>query len=157
MIVGPLRVTMPDPCAAGPCLPPCAPVSSTQAPEHVMPASSRQKPTRPAVSASMAVMAVASLAVASLTLTACRNPCQQLCVEIRDYAARECGLQFSDAEFDQCIADHRGGSLEKEQRSTCREGLGDVAKEWDCNEVEAYFSELVGDGGAQGDSGVSAQ
>ncbi len=102
-------------------------------------------------------MALASAALASVTLTSCRNSCQQLCVEISDYAASECGLQFSDAELDQCIADHKGGSLEKGQRGTCREGLGDVDKEWDCNELEAYFSELIDDGGGQGDSGVSAQ
>ncbi|RME20327.1 MAG: hypothetical protein D6798_20740 [Deltaproteobacteria bacterium] len=93
----------------------------------------------------------------SAAMTSCRNPCQQLCVEIRDYAASECGLQFSDAELDQCIADHKGGALEKGERATCREGLGEVDREWDCDELEAYFSELIQDGGAQGDSGVSAQ
>lgn len=95
--------------------------------------------------------ALAPLLLIPLLASGCRNPCQQLCVEIADYAADECGLEFPDAQLDQCIANHGSGTLEKGEAGTCRDGLGDVADEWDCGEVEAYF-DATGSGG--GDTGA---
>lgn len=85
--------------------------------------------------------------------TGCRNACQDLCVEIADYASTECGLEFPDAQIDQCIADHKGSALEKGEAGTCRNGLGDVADEWDCEEIQAYFDEAGGDAGGSDTGG----
>lgn len=99
------------------------------------------------------------LGLLPLAGTACRNPCQTLCVEIYDFAREECDLNFTEAELDQCIANHRGGELDQGEKGTCRDGTGNVADEWDCDELEVYFTvQAGGDGGADGgDTGTSAQ
>ena len=74
-------------------------------------------------------------------LPGCRNACQQLCLEMRDFAMDECGYEFSDAEVDTCIAEHKGSLLEKGEAGVCRDGRGQIDEEWDCDEVAAYFDE----------------
>lgn len=80
------------------------------------------------------------LAVASLA-PGCRNACQDLCVEIADFARTECGLTFPDDQLDQCIEDHKGGALGEGEAAVCRDGRGRVASEWDCEEIAAYFDD----------------
>lgn len=85
-------------------------------------------------------------------LGGCNNPCQALCVEIADFAKSECGLEFPDAQLDQCIADHASANLAEGEPKVCRDGRGDVETEWDCDEIEAYFDN-VGATGGTGDGG----
>lgn len=84
-------------------------------------------------------------------LGGCQNPCQSLCQEIADFSKRECGLQFPEAELDQCVADHASSNLAEGEAKTCREGKGKVDEEWDCDEIAAYFD--AGTGGGTGDGG----
>lgn len=72
--------------------------------------------------------------------TACRNPCQQLCVEIADYAKDECGLVFSRDEISTCIQDHATRDVVKETRALCAEGLPTVSEEWTCEDINDYFT-----------------
>lgn len=83
----------------------------------------------------------------------CNNPCQSLCVEISDVAKRDCGLEFSASELDQCIADYAGGNLDKGLTKTCRDGKGTVADEWDCSEMAVYFSSGTTTTGGTGSDG----
>lgn len=92
-------------------------------------------------------------------LGGCKNPCQDLCQEIADFSKRECGLEFPEAELDQCIADHASSNLAEGEAKTCRDGKGAVDEEWDCDEIAAYFADSTGgtggtDGG--GDTGADA-
>ncbi|MCK6505707.1 hypothetical protein L6R53_20325 [Myxococcota bacterium] len=84
-------------------------------------------------------------------LSGCQNPCQSLCQEIADFAKRECGLDFPEAELDQCIADHASANLADGEAKTCRDGKGQVDEEWDCQEIALYFED--GTGGGTGDGG----
>lgn len=76
----------------------------------------------------------------------CTNACQSLCKEIADFARTECGLTFDESEVDECIADHAGSQLAEGEAATCRDGKGQVADEWDCEEIAAYFEEAGGTG-----------
>lgn len=96
------------------------------------------------------ILAPLALLPATLLGAGCRNSCQDLCVEIADFAADQCGLEFPDAQLDQCIADHKSSTLEKGEAGTCRDGVGNVADEWDCEEIQAYFDAAGGDGGDTG-------
>lgn len=89
-----------------------------------------------------------------LLLAGCRNSCQQLCVEIRDFARSECDLEFPDAEFDACIDAYAG--VDKLQKQQCSDGVGQVSEEWDCDQVEIYFEGEVGGDGGGGDTGTSS-
>ena len=64
--------------------------------------------------------------------------------EIADFAKSECGLEFSEAEMDQCIDDNARGNLGEGELGQCRDGRGDVAEEWDCDEVYIYFQDDLG-------------
>lgn len=87
----------------------------------------------------------ASLSAGALLLgPGCTNACQSLCKEIAEFARTECGLTFEDAEVDQCIADHASSQLAEGEAATCRDGKGQVASEWDCEEIAAYFEEAGG-------------
>ena len=93
------------------------------------------------------------------TALGCNNPCQALCQEIADFSKRECGLEFPQAEVDQCVADHASGNLAEGEKAVCRDGRGNVEEEWDCEEIAIYFQEATGtgDGGTEGDdTGTSA-
>ena len=74
-----------------------------------------------------------------ILLTACRNPCQQLCAEIRDFAANECGQSFPEDQFRACLQDQRGGQLNEGERGVCRRHGERVAEEWTCDDVADYF------------------
>ncbi|NOY26318.1 MAG: hypothetical protein GXP62_10645 [Oligoflexia bacterium] len=91
------------------------------------------------ISAARRPLALAALMTLPL-LGGCNNPCQSLCVEISDVSKRDCGLVFSASEIDQCIADYASGNLDQGMAKTCRDGKGTVADEWDCSEMEVYFS-----------------
>lgn len=86
-----------------------------------------------------------------LSLTAalgCRNPCQQLCTDIRDYAEDECGLQFTNDEVKACIADHKRSEVDRGTRQTCDQGLETLQNEWTCEDLQDYFTDApAGDSG----------
>ena len=75
----------------------------------------------------------------AVLITGCKNSCQQLCAEIRDYASAECNLQFTKDELKTCYQDHAGSGLEKGDQKTCRESLSLVDEEWECDDIADYF------------------
>lgn len=80
-----------------------------------------------------------TLLLALPLLVGCKNSCQQLCVDIAEYALNECGLQFTDEEMDTCIADHAGSETEREDQQACAEAAPHLEEEWDCETLKEYF------------------
>jgi hypothetical protein len=93
--------------------------------------------------------------LALLTLTGCRNACQEVCVELDAIAADRCGLEFSDEEFKTCISDHNRRGIRKylkekygedapsvgDRLATCGEVLLTIEEDTTCQDIELYFSE----------------
>jgi hypothetical protein len=74
-----------------------------------------------------------------LTAVGCRNACQDVCRNMADFAAEDCGIQVSDADLDACYA--RQKSPEREDAKACRD-FGDVdsiRNQWSCEELSGYF------------------
>lgn len=81
-----------------------------------------------------------SLLLVALPLMAgCKNSCQQLCVDIADYALESCNLQFSDEEMDACIADYSRSELDRSDLQSCEEAAPSLEEEWDCDTLKDYF------------------
>lgn len=73
-----------------------------------------------------------------LALLGCKNSCQQLCAEIRDYAS-ECGYEFTREDLKQCYADHRRSELAQGATASCRDVAPNVRDEWTCDDFLDYF------------------
>ena len=71
----------------------------------------------------------------------CRNPCQQICSRMADYATEDCGFTVAPADIDACV-ERQGEGLESEEKKACRDfGDPDVIRaQWTCEEVGVYFS-----------------
>ena len=75
-----------------------------------------------------------------LGLSACGNPCQQVCPAMADYA-RECGLSVSEGDILTCKAQYQGG-VSDETLDVCRE-FSDPSKMrewWTCDDVAANMT-----------------
>ena len=80
------------------------------------------------------------LILVSLPFTvACRNSCQQLCLEIRDYALDECGLEFTDDEVQTCLDEQKNKYVERETHESCDVGLQTLRDDWECEDLRDYF------------------
>ncbi len=75
----------------------------------------------------------------ALLLTGCRNDCQQVCQNMADVAQSDCNLEFSQDEINQCMDNYRKKNLSAEQLDTCKEHGDNIAKEWDCEDIEVYM------------------
>lgn len=76
------------------------------------------------------------LAVGLLALSACKTPCQQLCVEMASYA-EECGLTVSDDQLQTCLDEQ---SADQDQGACRRTGEPETLRtEWSCDDVEVFF------------------
>lgn len=82
--------------------------------------------------------------VAALALTGCRNPCQDLCVQMKLYAEDTCGFTVPDAELDACISDQ--AIVTAEEKDICREtgDQGSIENSWDCDALAVYFGGPTG-------------
>jgi hypothetical protein len=78
--------------------------------------------------------------IALLPLGACRNSCQQVCVEMAKYAEDECGLTVPDEQIDACI-DAQAGDASRDNRGVCRDygNPSSIEQEWGCEELADYF------------------
>ena len=83
---------------------------------------------------------IAALAALMAGLVACKNPCQDICVEMARFAEDECGFSVPDEQLDTCLSEQKQIDSPQE-RAACRES-GDaetIAAEWGCEELEDYF------------------
>jgi hypothetical protein len=72
-------------------------------------------------------------------LTGCRNDCQQVCSDIADYAADECGEEFSRAEISECMSAYKKKDLSDAQLDDCKEYGSRIEEEWTCEDIGEYF------------------
>lgn len=99
-------------------------------------------------------MRLSHLLLATIALAGCRNPCQQICAEMRDYA-EECGFEVDKDEFSACIDGQKKPS--DGDKAFCRDfGDGETLREeWSCEDLEIYWSPGGGDPGTAGETGTS--
>ena len=83
------------------------------------------------------VVVVAALA----GLTACRNACQDICIDMAAVAQDQCGLTVYDDDIDLCIDAQK--DITGEERQACNEFGGEdkIAEEWTCDDIADYFPE----------------
>jgi hypothetical protein len=76
-------------------------------------------------------------------LAGCRNPCQRLCDDMRDFA-EDCGFEVSKDEFKSCLDAQSSKNTEREKRQVCADTRGALEAEWTCDDVADYFTDPVG-------------
>lgn len=72
-----------------------------------------------------------------IMLMGCRNPCQKLCLDIRDFAQDECGITVPEEQVQACLKDQR--QVEREKAESCMIAAPSLQEEWECDDVEVYF------------------
>ena len=79
-----------------------------------------------------------------LLATGClRNACQRLCNDMQDYAKKECNLEFSPEDLQNCYEEQRRGNLPEDQTvGDCKDAAPQLEQEWTCEEFEDYFDNL---------------
>jgi hypothetical protein len=75
-------------------------------------------------------------------MAGCRNPCQKLCLDIRDYAEDECGITVPEEQVKTCLKTQR--QVEREQARSCQDVLPSLQDEWECDDIEVYFQSQSG-------------
>ena len=73
-----------------------------------------------------------------IMLMGCRNPCQKLCLDIRDYAQDECGITVPEDQVKACLKEQR--QVEREQAESCMIAAPSLQEEWECDDIEVYFN-----------------
>ncbi len=74
---------------------------------------------------------------ATFLLTGCQNECQQVCLNMADYAESPCKKTFPEAQIDACLEKY-ADATEKEL-ATCSAYGSTIAEEWSCDDIEEYF------------------
>jgi hypothetical protein len=70
-------------------------------------------------------------------LTGCQNTCQQLCLDMADYAESDCDQTFKDTEMDSCLEKYSEAS--EKELDTCATYGDKISEEWSCSDIGAYF------------------
>jgi hypothetical protein len=81
-----------------------------------------------------------------IMLVGCRNPCQNLCLDIRDFAEEECGITVPEEQVKSCLKTQR--QIEREQAQSCMTAAPSLEEEWECDDVEVYFRTEASSGDA---------
>ena len=81
----------------------------------------------------------ARICFTAFLLSGCRNDCQQVCQNMADVASSECNQEFSQDQINQCMNTYRKKNLSAEQLDTCKAYGDNIAKEWDCDDIEVYM------------------
>jgi hypothetical protein len=79
------------------------------------------------------------LVLPALLVTACRNECQDLCVQMSEYASEECGQTWSDDDVESCLAKYK--EADDATLSACAEVAPRLREEWTCEDLEPYFDD----------------
>lgn len=77
---------------------------------------------------------------ALLSLSACRNSCQQICPRMAAYA-EDCGFTVPAGQVSECVA-AQAGAASRDDRAVCRsEGdRGTIRDEFTCEDLEDYWA-----------------
>lgn len=76
------------------------------------------------------------IAIFVLFGSACNNPCQQICYDIREFA-EDCGEPFSDQDISECIQNQ--GKKTREEKQSCSQAAPLLEEEWTCDNLEVFF------------------
>ena len=68
--------------------------------------------------------------------SACNNPCQEICHDIRNFA-KDCGEPFTDADLSECLSQQ--GKKTGEEKKACSEARPLLEEEWTCDNLEVFF------------------
>lgn len=79
---------------------------------------------------------VALFAAASGVL-GCKNDCQQLCHAMADYAAEDCGEEWSKDQLKACMDEQREAS--EDRLAVCADITDSLREEWTCDDLAVYF------------------
>ena len=82
---------------------------------------------------------VCSMLLGLLTISGCRNSCQELCEEMAAFSAEECNKEFPDEQLDECINAYDKDNVDEEQEEVCASITPTLREEWTCDEVADYF------------------
>lgn len=74
---------------------------------------------------------------ATALLTGCQNECQQICLDMADYAESDCEQTFKEGQIDTCLENYSEAS--DKQLATCATYGDTISEEWTCSEIEQYF------------------
>ena len=74
------------------------------------------------------------------------SPCKSLCDDMAQFAADDCGYTITTDMISECKEEQ--GEKTREDRQDCRQVRPTLEEEWDCEELEIYFS----DGGNDSES-----
>ncbi len=69
---------------------------------------------------------------------ACRNECQELCLDMADLAD-ECGQGWSEDAIDTCLETYASSNISKTEREICEEQRPYLQDEWNCDWLAEYF------------------
>ena len=87
----------------------------------------------------LGVLMTFRIIITMLLLTGCRNDCQQICTDMADFAADECGEEFSRTEVSECMSTYKKKNLSAAQLDDCKEYGSRLEEEWTCEDLEEYF------------------
>ena len=76
------------------------------------------------------------LCIMAFTASACNNPCQQICLDIRDFA-KDCGEPFTDEDLSECIRNQ--GKKTSDEKKSCSQARPELEAEWECDNLEVFF------------------
>ena len=74
---------------------------------------------------------------AIVVLTGCQNECQQVCLDMADYAETDCDKTFKDAQVDACLEKYSEAT--DKELDTCATYGDRIAEEWTCGDIGEYF------------------
>lgn len=82
---------------------------------------------------------VAGLALVA-ALSGCKNDCQQLCHEMADYAAEDCGKEWSKDQLSTCMDDQKAAvEANPSREQVCADITPTLREEWSCDDIATYF------------------
>ena len=70
------------------------------------------------------------------------SPCKSLCNDMAKFAEDSCGYTITSDMLAECKEEQ--GEKTREERQDCRQVRPVLEEEWDCEELEIYFSDNSG-------------
>jgi len=73
----------------------------------------------------------------ALLLAGCQNECQQICLDMADYAESDCDKTFSEDQIDECLKSFADPT--EKQLDNCATYGSRISEEWSCEDIGDYF------------------
>ena len=79
--------------------------------------------------------------ISSLSITGCRNDCQQLCAEMADFAEEQCGRTWATTDIRTCMQNNSNRATNDVRRDACADNIETLREEWTCDDIDKYFDQ----------------